>query len=67
MKKYIYLAVTICCLASCSEEMNYEEYNVYEKQDIDGDFEYVGGLMSTIYRQLDYDYGQNYSGAMLAS
>ena len=67
MKKYIYLAVALCCLASCSEEMNYEEYNVYEKQDIDGDFEYVGGLMSTIYRQLDYDYGQNYSGAMLAS
>ena len=67
MKKYlIYIAAT-CMLASCSSEMNYNETNTYEKKDIETEYDYVGGLVSTIYRTLDYDYGQNYSGAMLAS
>lgn len=71
IKSILVAGVLCCCMASmfssCSEQMNYEEYTVYTKKDIEGDFEYVGGLMSTIYRQLDYDYGQDYNGAMLAS
>ena len=54
-------------LASCSGDMDYSETNTFEKKDIEAEFDYVGGLMATIYRTIDYDYGQNYSGAMLAS
>lgn len=67
---YKTIAALLCsalALASCSDEMNYGEYVIHDKEEIAGDFEYTGGIISTIYRQLDYDYGQNYSGAMLAS
>lgn len=63
----ISLCLFVPALFSCSDEMNYNEYNIYEKDEIEGDFEYVGGIVSTIYRYLDYDYGQNCGGAMLAS
>lgn len=56
-----------CGLSACSDQMGYKEYVVNDKEFIDGNFSYVGGLMATIYRQLDYDYGQVYGGAMLAS
>lgn len=46
--------------------MNYKEYNVYEEDYIKATFGRVGGLMTRIYNDLDYDFG-NYSGAMLSS
>ena len=52
--------------SSCSDEMNYKEYNVYEEDYIKATFGRVGGLMTRIYNDLDYDFG-NYSGAMLSS
>ncbi len=54
-------------LASCSDEMDYSETNTFEKKDIEVEFDYVDGIISTVYRTIDYDYGQNYDGAMLAS
>ncbi len=54
-------------LASCSGEMDYSETNTFEKKDIEAEFDYVDGIISTVYRTIDYDYGQNYDGAMLAS
>ncbi len=54
-------------LASCSGEMDYSETNTFEKKDIEAEFDYVNGIISTVYRTIDYDYGQNYDGAMLAS
>lgn len=54
-------------LASCSDEMNYHEYNNYDEDFVKLNFGNVGGLITTIYRGLDQDFGGNYSGAMLAS
>ncbi len=47
-------------LDSCSDKMNYNEYNVYDKSYIDEMFGRVGGIMTKIYNDLDYDFG-NYS------
>ena len=65
--KYIFsglLALTL--VSSCSEKMDYEEYNVYDKAYVDKMFSRVGGLMTNIYNDIDYDFG-NYSGAMASS
>lgn len=65
--KYIFsglLALTL--VTSCSEKMDYKEYNVYDKAYVDKMFIRVGGLMTNIYNDIDYDFG-NYSGAMASS
>lgn len=53
-------------LASCSDQLEYKEHQNYGKDYIQLNFSNVGGLVSNIYAQLDYDFG-NYGGAMLAS
>lgn len=53
-------------LISCSDQMEYREHQNYGKDYIQLNFANVGGLVSNIYAQLDYDFG-NYGGAMLAS
>ncbi len=63
---------SVCCaistaLASCSSDMGYNEYNVYDKDYISQNFTNVGGFMTDIYNTVDYDFGQNSSGAMLTS
>ena len=65
--KYIFsglLALTL--VTSCSEKMDYKEYNVYDKAYVEKMFSRVGGLMTNIYNDIDYDFG-NYSGAMASS
>ncbi len=65
--KYIFsglLALTL--VSSCSEKMDYKEYNVYDKAYVEKMFSRVGGLMTNIYNDIDYDFG-NYSGAMASS
>jgi len=61
-------ALAIASLTACSSEMDYNEYEagVFDKEQMEKEFTYVGDLMTTIYRALDYDYG-TYNGAMLAS
>ena len=51
---------------SCSEQMDYHEYKVDGADYIKEMFSRVGGLATTIYQNLDSDFG-NYSGAMLSS
>ena len=51
-------------LSSCN--MDYNEYTAYDKEYIQRSFAYVGGLMTTIYTDIDTDWG-NLSGAMLSS
>ncbi len=51
-------------LSSC--KMDYNEYTVYDKEYIERSFTYVGGLMTSIYNDIDTDWG-NLSGAMLSS
>ena len=52
--------------SSCSEQMDYKEYSIYDAAYIQKKFERAGGLLSTIYADLDSDFG-NYDGATLAS
>ena len=54
-------------LASCSDQMDYNEYNIYDKDYITQNFQNVGGLMTDIYNTVDYDFGNYSSGAMQAS
>ena len=51
-------------LSACN--MDYNEYTAYDKEYIERSFAYVGGLMTTIYNDIDSDWG-NLSGAMLSS
>lgn len=67
-------AVGVVALSSCSDKMNYKEYNVYDKEYIEEMFGRVGGFMTQIYNDLDADFGYssatqycNLSGAMLSS
>lgn len=46
--------------------MDYNEYTAYDKEYIQRSFTYVGGLMTSIYNDIDTDWG-NLSGAMLSS
>jgi len=59
-----FLAATT--LASCSEQMDFKEYSIYDTAYMQKKFERAGGFLSTIYADLDSDFG-NYSGATLAS
>ena len=51
--------------SSCSEQMDYKEYSIYDAAYMQKKFERAGGLLSTIYADLDSDWG-NYDGATLA-
>ena len=66
--KNILLSATlgIAVLSSCSDKMDYKEYNVYDDAYIKEMFGRVGGFMTKIYNDLESDFG-NYSGAVLAS
>ena len=66
LKNIFLCTVGFLALSSCSDKMDYNEYNVYDENYIKEMFGRVGGLMTTIYNDLDYDFG-NYSGAMLSS
>ena len=65
--KYIFSSVlAVATLASCSEQMDYKEFSIYDTAYMQKKFERAGGILSTIYADLDSDFG-NYSGAMLSS
>lgn len=60
-------ATAIISLSSCSDEMNYNETYVYDKEYMTEIFGRAEGFLTTAYNEVDYDFGQNMSGAMLAS
>lgn len=64
--KYMIGFVAALGFVSCSEQMDYHEYKVDGADYIKEMFSRVGGLATTIYQNLDSDFG-NYSGAMLSS
>ena len=65
--KNIFLSgIAIATLASCGEKMDYKEFSIYDTAYMQKKFERAGGFLSTIYADLDSDFG-NYSGATLAS
>ena len=67
LNKLIILALAASSLVACSDEMNYNEYNVEGEDYVKRDFKAVGALITACYNYLDYDMGNNYSGAMLSS
>ena len=66
LKNIFSSALAVIALASCSDQMDYKEYSIYDTAYMQKKFERAGGLLSTIYADLDSDFG-NYSGATLAS
>lgn len=65
-KLFIKGCLVSLALASCGD-MDYKEYNVYDENYIKQTFDDVYGFMTTIYNDIDYDFGTHFSGAMLAS
>ena len=59
-------ALAVVALTSCSDQMDYKEFSIYDTAYMQKKFERAGGFLSTIYADLDSDFG-NYSGAMLSS
>lgn len=74
-QKLVIACLAGCCFAtaaatlltSCSDEMNYNETYVYDKEYMTEIFGRAEGFLTTAYNEVDYDFGQNMSGAMLAS
>lgn len=60
-------AFSVLALASCNDQMEYKEYNIYDKDYITKNFGNVGGFMTDIYNTVDYDFGNYSGGAMQAS
>ena len=65
--KSVFVVCAAGCLASCADQMDYNEYNIYDKDYITQNFANVGGFMTDIYNTVDYDFGNYSSGAMQAS
>mgnify|MGYP003462511541 FL=1 len=59
-------SLAILALASCSDKMDYNEYNIYDKDYVSKTFNNVGGFMTDIYNTIDYDYG-SYGNAIMGS
>lgn len=66
LKSIIYSALVVMTATSCSDEMNYKEYSVFGEDYIKETFARAGGVLTSAYNDLDYDFG-NYGGALLAS
>ena len=65
--KSVFVVCAAGCLASCSDQMDYNEYNIFDKDYITQNFGNVGGFMTDIYNTVDYDFGNYSSGAMQVS
>lgn len=71
MKSYklILGAIAAMLTVSCEDRMNYKEVSQYDKEYVKEAFGNVMGLMTAVYRNLDYDFGKDnyYGGIMLSS
>lgn len=54
-------------LTACSDQMDYHEFKVNDKEYIMRDFGNVGKISTHVYRALESDFGQMYGGANLSS
>lgn len=66
--KYLFIGSMIGFggLTACQDQLDFNEYANYDKNYMMESYENVGGLVTSIYAQLDSDWG-NYGGATLAS
>ena len=67
IKIFSAVAVGLLALASCTDQMNYNEYYVYDREYMTQEFGRVEGFLTTAYNEMDYDYGGYYSNALMAS
>ena len=65
IKKLVTGMTCVAALTACN--MDYHEYNNYNQEYLSQNYDEVIGMLTNIYDQLDYDFGQDYSGGMLAS
>lgn len=63
----IAFSFSLAILSSCSDEIDYNEIITYDKGDIFSSFDRTKNFVTNIYAYMDYDFGNYYSGAMLAS
>lgn len=61
------LSGVACTLVLSSCNWDYHEYSNYGKEYVQETYDNVIGMVTNIYAMLDYDFGQTYSGGMLAS
>ena len=66
IRNILSLAAISFIMASCGDKMDYKEYSVYDEDYVKKTFDRSAGLVTSIYNDLDYDFG-NYNGALLAS
>ncbi len=66
IKNILSLSAVALVFASCGDKMDYKEYSVYDEDYVKTTFGRSAGLVTSIYNDLDYDFG-NYSGALLSS
>ncbi len=57
INKIVIGTTAMLTLASCSDRMEYKEYNVYDKDYITQNFTRIGGFMTNLYNMVDYDFG----------
>lgn len=67
IKNMIVAVSCLFALGACSDEMDYNEFVSYNKEQIFSSFSRTMQFVTDIYGHLDYDFGTMYSGAMLAS
>ncbi len=53
--------------AACKEDMDYNEFVSYDENEVFSSFDRTKAFVTNIYSYLDYDFGNTYGGAMLAS
>ena len=57
LKNIIYGMMCVAALGSCSDKMEYHEYNNYDEDFVKLNFGNVGGLITNIYLSMDVDFG----------
>ena len=59
-------SICLLMLAACNDELDYTEFNNYDKDYVFTEFSNTVGFVTNIYGKLDYDFG-SYGNGMLAS
>ena len=59
-------SICLLMLAACNDELDYTEFNNYDKNYVFTEFSNTVGFVTNIYGKLDYDFG-SYGNGMLAS
>jgi len=63
----ILLGLSVLALFACKDEMDYNEFVSYNEEQVFSSFSRTMNFVTNIYSYLDYDFGDTYGGAMLAS